>query len=1159
MSRPDVDRLLSLLKDFQRDTVDHVFARMYEDANPATRFLVADEAGLGKTMVARGLVAKVVDKLWDSVDRIDVVYICSNSGIARQNINRLNVTGVRDHRLPDRITLLPGNIKEVRKNKVNFISFTPGTSFNLGSGQGKADERALLYWLLPEAWTANQAGAISALSGWADRSGFEARVRNLSDSGGVNGLDQALREKFRDSLAKGDLEAPDQSQALGERFRRLADQLGRRAKQITDEEASERTAIVGALRGALAAKCIESLEPDLIILDEFQRFRDLLRGQDEAAELAKQLFNYNNARVLLLSATPYKMYTMGDENSGDDHYADFVETVGFLQKDPARNAVFKEILNGYRRELFRMGWDDGSALRAARDRVTGELRRVMVRTERLAVTPDRSGMLTEVPATTTLDASDVSSFLGLQRVARALDYQDVSEFWKSAPYLLNFMDDYQLKEAFSAAAEAGGKSVALRDAVKSAPSLLLDVADIDAYRRVDPANARLRSLENDTLGRDMWRLLWLPPSMPYYRPSGVFAELPPNLTKRLVFSAWQVVPKVVSALLTYEAERRMMAVGEQGEAGSHVGQSRRSKGALLRFSISEGRASGMPVLGLLYPCVTLSIAIDPLATVTSAHGLAELESVKADAREKCTELLKALAGETDDGAEADERWYWAAPLLLDRHFHPAATSEWFGQSGLAGKWRGDDKDVGADDPEADADTDGAWADHVELARLVVSGQARLGPMPADLEDVMAALAIAGPAVCALRALGRVTGPNDRRSDAAVRNAAGSMAEGLRALFNQPDVTVMLRRSADKAAYWRHVLEYSAEGCLQAVLDEYAHVLVEACGLSGRHWRERASEIAKEIAAALRFRTATVATDSVSQDPVTGDIRIGDKKLRLRSRFAVRYGSRQKDDPAQAERDTDLRRSFNSPFWPFVLCSTSVGQEGLDFHLYCHAVVHWNLPSNPVDLEQREGRVHRFKGHAVRKNVATRFAAAVRGGAASTIGDPWTRAFQLAQEARSVGESDMVPFWVYAIDGGSRIERHIPALPLSRDAAKAEQLRRSLAVYRMVFGQSRQEDMVSYLLGKVDKSQLEAVSAQLRVDLAPQRVSRAVAPAFSDDTNFDAEPDEGRPEVSLGRLSSLLDEFATKRVRPRPGLTAIKVGELLDEFIQVIGARSGEAR
>ena len=50
-------------------------------------------------------------------------------------------------------------------------------------------------------------------------------------------------------------------------------------------------------------------------------------------------------------------------------------------------------------------------------------------------------------------------------------------------------------------------------------------------------------------------------------------------------------------------------------------------------------------------------------------------------------------------------------------------------------------------------------------------------------------------------------------------------------------------------------------------------------------------------------------------------------------------------------------AFNPPFWPFVMGTTYIGQEGLDFHWYCHAVVHWNLPPNPVDLEQREGRVH----------------------------------------------------------------------------------------------------------------------------------------------------------------------------------------------------------
>jgi len=39
-------------------------------------------------------------------------------------------------------------------------------------------------------------------------------------------------------------------------------------------------------------------------------------------------------------------------------------------------------------------------------------------------------------------------------------------------------------------------------------------------------------------------------------------------------------------------------------------------------------------------------------------------------------------------------------------------------------------------------------------------------------------------------------------------------------------------------------------------------------------------------------------------------------------------------------------SFQFAFWPFVLATTSVGQEGLDFHTYCHAVMHWNLPAIP---------------------------------------------------------------------------------------------------------------------------------------------------------------------------------------------------------------------
>src|SRR5690606_20730149 len=96
----------------------------------------------------------------------------------------------------------------------------------------------------------------------------------------------------------------------------------------------------------------------------------------------------------------------------------------------------------------------------------------------------------------------------------------------------------------------------------------------------------------------------------------------------------------------------------------------------------------------------------------------------------------------------------------------------------------------------------------------------------------------------------------------------------------------------------------------------------------------------------------------------------------------------------------ISTAFNSPFWPFVLTSTSVGQEGLDFHLWSHAVVHWNLPANPVDLEQREGRVHRYKGHAVRRNVAATMGPACLSAGRAYECDIWQELFDRAASVRA---------------------------------------------------------------------------------------------------------------------------------------------------------------
>jgi hypothetical protein len=1162
LEKPDPRRVLRTLKAFQRDTVDYVFEKMYDPASPARRFLVADEVGLGKTLVARGIIARAIDLLWDKVGRIDIVYICSNSAIARQNISRLNVTGHLDHQLPDRITLLPRDVRNLRHRKLNFISFTPGTSFNLRSSMGVAEERALIYWLLPESWRSGQQqdGAISLLCGAAERGRFKTRVGEFLN---FYTLDEELQASFRTALT-------GQSE-IAQGFRDLSFELGRRSV-FTDDENRRRASVIGELRQLLARVCINALEPDLIILDEFQRFKDLLHGEDFASELARALFDYESSdgsehsRVLLLSATPYKMYTLHDEaDAGEQHLRDFVDTVRFLYRDDARVEEFTQVLNAYGRELWRARTGARSQVSALRDRMEHLLRQVMVRTERLAVTPDRNGMLKEVPASAvSLESGDLPAYVAMQRVAAVVNHGDTLEYWKSAPYALNFMEDYQLKERFRE--QVNSRSATLRDALHGIGTFLLTRSDVESYARIDPANARLRWLLDETIGKRAAERFWLPPSQPYYALEGPFAGAD-RATKQLVFSAWQVVPKVVASLVSYEAERRLLEVPDSGEAGANTLPARRRRRGRLRFTRSQGRLTGMPVLALMYPSRVLAELGDPLSVGAALRdpggALPALNDVIDWTEGRIARALQQILPAQAATGAVDQRWYWAAPILLDLAEHEEVTRRWFGQANLSKLWGvAAVEDTASAEAEVPPDDVDRWADHVDEARaLLEEGDAlKLGPPPGDLGNVLAWLALGGPGTTALRAVLRVTGDSANDS-VAVQNAAGQIAHGLRSLFNQPEVTGSLQRADEDETYWRRVLEYAGRGCLSAVLDEYAHVALEADSLAGKPIDQAAAGLAARMASALTLQTATLRADHVTEDSETRLLRIDDH-LGFRTAFAVRYGARGEEGVA-ADRNEKLQTAFNSPFWPIVLCTTSVGQEGLDFHPYCHSVVHWNLPSNPVDLEQREGRVHRYKGHAVRKNVAAKHRDAAFGRAGNS--DPWACMFQSAREDASA-DDDLVPYWIYTVDGGAQIERHVPMLPLSRDSARKSALQRALAVYRMAFGQSRQEDLVAFLAANVSDAERQQLAADAMIRLSPPPSSRrrdsgidatvdrevaAAAGTTSPDTTTVA-------RVSLDSFRSMLDEFAPlrretgHRAHVSPVANAEWIQSLLDEFRQLAG-------
>ena len=86
----------------------------------------------------------------------------------------------------------------------------------------------------------------------------------------------------------------------------------------------------------------------------------------------------------------------------------------------------------------------------------------------------------------------------------------------------------------------------------------------------------------------------------------------------------------------------------------------------------------------------------------------------------------------------------------------------------------------------------------------------------------------------------------------------------------------------------------------------------------------------------------------------------------------------------------------------------------------------------------------------------------------------------------------MPYWVFnespADEGPAKIQRHVPVLPFSRDAAAVSQLRKALAAYRLAFGQPRQEELVEFLSADRTNEELLQLTARLKIDLSPRDLS-----------------------------------------------------------------------
>jgi hypothetical protein len=78
----------------------------------------------------------------------------------------------------------------------------------------------------------------------------------------------------------------------------------------------------------------------------------------------------------------------------------------------------------------------------------------------------------------------------------------------------------------------------------------------------------------------------------------------------------------------------------------------------------------------------------------------------------------------------------------------------------------------------------------------------------------------------------------------------------------------------------------------------------------------------------------------------------------------------------------------------------------------------------------------------------------------------------------------MPYWIYEEgENACRVERLVPLPPFSSENARYKALKRSLAVYRLAFGQPRQEDLVEYLASIKQDCDKQALR-ELQLNLAP---------------------------------------------------------------------------
>lgn len=296
-------------------------------------------------------------------------------------------------------------------------------------------------------------------------------------------------------------------------------------------------------------------------------------------------------------------------------------------------------------------------------------------------------------------------------------------------------------------------------------------------------------------------------------------------------------------------------------------------------------------------------------------------------------------------------------------------------------------------------------------------------------------------------------------------------------------------------------KYCEEGCLADVLNEWFYICHESNQDFGDFIGLKKGEFLSYV------KESRITIDLYKADENGKIERHGDQKSTNNAvlYFARCIGMSKDDDNVNAIKG--LQQAFNSPFAPFVFATTSLGQEGLDFHYYADNIVHWKLPSNPIDFEQREGRINRYHCLAIRKKVIEWWRDTENSKNEADIYSIFTDAFKEAKsiidensEQSSIKKCEMIPDWILMNKDKSEcanIRRIVPYFYLSKIAKEYNQNLRVLQLYRTVIGQGNPKEIMERLLSSNKPGEVK----DLFVDFSPYNNCNALNAMKQYDSNL----------------------------------------------------------